>query len=849
MRATLRSAVLALALCAAWAAPALSTVIYVKANASGSNNGSSWANAYTSLQSGLAAAVATNEIWVAAATYKPTATADRSISFALKNGVAVYGGFNGTETMRSQRNPAVNVTILSGDIGTAGSAADNSYHVVTSDGTVTNTGKLDGFTISGGQADGNPLSNQDRGAGIWVNGGSAFISGVTFTGNFASFRGAGARVEAGSPRFLLCNFISNSAAFGGGGGGLSTGAGTVSVESCVFRSNSISGASTGGGGLQTAGGTTLLNCVVAQNSPNGLQIQGNGNFIQDSTFTANQGYGAAFLLSTGNTITNSLFWGDLVPELFFDASSAASISYSDVQGGSPFAGTGNLNADPVFLGAPADLRPGPFSPVVDSGNNNAVPGGTTLDVRGLPRFFDDPDVPDTGIGNVPPGITDMGAYERIPITVTDPASQSICTGDTASFSVTATGQPTLLYQWRKNGVNISNGGTVSGATTATLTINPAAAGDSGNYDVVVTDFYGQSLASTTAVLTVNTRPTAVASGDATLCTGDTADLDGSGGVSCSWLPVTGLSNPFSCTPTANPPSTTVYALTVTGANGCASTNVANVTVTVNVTPAMPVITAPISVPVGASGAAASVVNHPGSTWTWTLGGGGVITAGQGSRQIVFDAASPGTTMLCTVVESASGCLSPQASTNIQVDFLDVPPSNLFHTYVVAVARNGITAGCGGGNYCGTAPITRAQMAVFLLKAEHGPSYTPPACTGAFADVACPSTFANWVEQLANEGVTGGCGNGNYCPNNGVTRSQMAVFLLKTSQGSAYAPPPATGTVFSDVSAGSFAADWIEDLYARAITGGCGTNPLRYCPSNVNNRQQMAVFITKTFGLP
>jgi len=141
------------------------------------------------------------------------------------------------------------------------------------------------------------------------------------------------------------------------------------------------------------------------------------------------------------------------------------------------------------------------------------------------------------------------------------------------------------------------------------------------------------------------------------------------------------------------------------------------------------------------------------------------------------------------------------------------------------------------------------MAVFLLKAEHGPSYTPPACTGAFADVACPSTFANWVEQLANEGVTGGCGNGNYCPNNGVTRSQMAVFLLKTSQGSAYAPPPATGTVFSDVSAGSFAADWIEDLYARAITGGCGTNPLRYCPSNVNNRQQMAVFITKTFGLP
>src|SRR5262249_15200337 len=153
--------------------------------------------------------------------------------------------------------------------------------------------------------------------------------------------------------------------------------------------------------------------------------------------------------------------------------------YCDVQGGSPFAGAGNLNADPIFLAAPADLRPGPLSPVVDAGNNNLVPGGTTLDIRGLPRFFDDPDVADTGIGNVPPGITDMGAYERIAITVSDPASQSICSGSTASFAVTAEGQPTLTYQWRKNGSNLSNGGTISGATTASLTINPSVAGDSG----------------------------------------------------------------------------------------------------------------------------------------------------------------------------------------------------------------------------------------------------------------------------------------------------------------------------------------------------------------------------------
>ncbi|HEX4440831.1 MAG TPA: right-handed parallel beta-helix repeat-containing protein [Thermoanaerobaculia bacterium] len=847
MRATLRSAAIALALCAASTAPALSTVIYVKANAAGLNDGSSWTNAFTSLQSALGAAVATDEIWVAAATYKPTATSDRTIAFALKNNVAVYGGFAGTETMRSQRDPVAHVTILSGDIGTVGSAADNSFHVVTTDATVTNTGKLDGFTVSGGQADGNPASNQDRGAGIWVSGGSALISGVTFTANFASFRGAGARVENGSPRFLGCTFVSNSVPFGAGGAGLSTGAGSVSLESCVFRSNSISGASTGGGGIQTAGNTTLLNCVVAQNSPNGLQIQGNNNSIQDSTFTANQGYGAAFLLSTGNTISNSVFWNDLVPEIFFDGSSAAGITYTDVQGGSPFAGTGNLNADPSFLSPPSDLRPGPLSPVVDAGNNNLVPGGTTLDIRGLPRFFDDPDVPDTGIGNVPPGVVDMGAYERIAITVSDPASQSICSTDTASFSVTAQGQPTLTYQWRKNGSNLSNGGAISGATTNALTINPSATTDSGNYDVVVTDGFGQNITSSTAVLTVNARPTAVAGGGGTVCSGDSVDLDGSGGNACSWLPTAGLSDPNSCTPTAAPASTTTYNLTVTGPNGCASANTASVLVTVNTTPTLPVITAPLSVPVGASGASASVVNHPGSTWTWTLSGG-VITAGQGSRQIVFDAASPGTTMACTVTESAGGCLSPVAATSIQVDFLDIPPANAFHSYIIAVARNGVTAGCGGGNYCGTSPITRAQMAVFLLKAEHGSSYTPPVCQGAFADVPCPSTFANWIEQLAAEGVTGGCGGGNYCPTNGVTRSQMAVFLLKTSEGSAYTPPPATGTIFSDVSAGSFAAAWIEDLYSRNITGGCGTNPLRYCPTNINNRQQMAVFITKTFSL-
>ena len=182
------------------------------------------------------------------------------------------------------------------------------------------------------------------------------------------------------------------------------------------------------------------------------------------------------------------------------------------------------------------------------------------------------------------------------------------------------------------------------------------------------------------------------------------------------------------------------------------------------------------------------------------------------------------------------------------DFLDVDQSDGFHEYVAKIFRNGITAGCGSGNYCRNTAVTRAQMAVFLLKAEHGSTYSPPACTGVFDDVTCPSLYADWIEQLSDEGITGGCGGGNYCPGSPVTRQQMAAFLLKTEHGSGYLPPTCL-SVFDDVECPSLFADWIEQLYAEGITGGCSTDPLLYCPGNLNTRGQMAVFLAKTFHLP
>lgn len=88
----------------------------------------------------------------------------------------------------------------------------------------------------------------------------------------------------------------------------------------------------------------------------------------------------------------------------------------------------------------------------------------------------------------------------------------------------------------------------------------------------------------------------------------------------------------------------------------------------------------------------------------------------------------------------------------------------------------------------------------------------------------------------------------YCPNSNVNRAEMAVFLLKAKYGAGYTPPPATGD-FADVPVSFWAAPWIEQLAAEGITSGCGTNPLRYCPNDPVTRWQMAVFLVQTFGLP
>jgi hypothetical protein len=181
------------------------------------------------------------------------------------------------------------------------------------------------------------------------------------------------------------------------------------------------------------------------------------------------------------------------------------------------------------------------------------------------------------------------------------------------------------------------------------------------------------------------------------------------------------------------------------------------------------------------------------------------------------------------------------------DFSDVPGSHMFHSFVESIFRDGVTAGCGGGLYCVDTGVTRAQAAVFLLTSRYGDALVLAPPTGTvFLDVPTGAFAAAFIERLAAEGITAGCGGGLFCPARVTTRAEAAVLLLATREGSSYVPPPAVG-VFSDVPADHPFAPWIEELARRGITAGCGGGA--FCPAQPVTRGQIAVFLKQTFALP
>lgn len=161
--------------------------------------------------------------------------------------------------------------------------------------------------------------------------------------------------------------------------------------------------------------------------------------------------------------------------------------------------------------------------------------------------------------------------------------------------------------------------------------------------------------------------------------------------------------------------------------------------------------------------------------------------------------------------------------------------------------HGVTTGCSVSPplYCPNNNVSRQQMATFLVRAVEGePSTT---CTTApFSDVPIGNSMCKYIKRFSELGITTGCGGTNFCPDSNVTRAQMAAFLLRAKYGAAYVPPAVgAGTGFSDVPTSYWAAAWIKQLAAEGVTTGCGGGA--YCPEQVVSRAQMAVFLSRTFG--
>jgi hypothetical protein len=297
---------------AAWGA-----VRYVKSDSTSTtitaNFGASWATAYPSLQTALAAAQSGDEIRVAAGTYKPTTGMERTISFVMTAGVAIYGGFAGTETSRDQRDWSAHPTILSGDIGVSDDASDNSYHVVVG----ANSAVLDGFTITGGYASGSG-DNMYGGGMFNASVSSTTIANCTFVNNTASYytsstgltaRGGGMYNKNASPTVTNCSFVNNDS--DGGGGMYNCESSSPTVTNCTFTNNDAGYG--GGGGIDNFGASlTIANCTFENN----WSCYGGGMFNQNSSLTAtkctfennNAHYGGGiFNQSSSLIVTNCTF--------------------------------------------------------------------------------------------------------------------------------------------------------------------------------------------------------------------------------------------------------------------------------------------------------------------------------------------------------------------------------------------------------------------------------------------------------------------------------------------------------------------------------------------------------------
>ncbi len=347
------------------------------------------------------------------------------------------------------------------------------------------------------------------------------------------------------------------------------------------------------------------------------------------------------------------------------------------------------------------------------------------------------------------------------------------------------------------------------------------------------------------------RPVASASGGGAICLGGSVGLTGSGGTSCLWSPATGLDDPNSCTPTASPTATTAYSVVVTNASGCVSDPSSPVTVTVNLPPTTPVITAPASALPGATGLTASVPLHAGSSYLWGITNG-IITAGGTTNQITFTAGSPGSTIL-SVVETtiATGCSSSAGTATVYIT--NVEPAGLVED---AHANGGTTSNVNGVIEPGetvlvnpswknisASPVTLGGWAS-AFTGPAGATYTLLDVDGGYGTIAPGATADSWSAGLSSYRLS---------VSNPATRPAAhwdATFLETLSTGITKTWTLHVGSSFTDVPTSDVSYPFVENIFHNQITVGCA--PGMFCPGDTTPRWQMAIFLARAIlgpGVP
>jgi surface protein len=307
------------------------TIRYVKEGGAGTKDGTSWSNASDDLQLMINQSASSNQIWVAAGTYKPNRLAynlntisinNRENAFVLKDDVQLYGGFNGTETSLGQRNYKVNKSILSGDLGTLNNTADDTYHVIIS-ANVGNQTLLDGFTITKGNANGSQNSTitvngrsfaQSRGGGMCNGSSSATITNCTFTENTGTY--AGAMYNDSSPVSISNSNFSTNQATANCAGIMNISSNAVIINSSFTKNTS---GAWGGALLNDNSAATISGCTFienyAGNRGGAIHNDNSGPKIYTSLFfknTVNTNGGGAIWHNNGNmSIINCTMYGNI----------------------------------------------------------------------------------------------------------------------------------------------------------------------------------------------------------------------------------------------------------------------------------------------------------------------------------------------------------------------------------------------------------------------------------------------------------------------------------------------------------------------------------------------------------